>query len=126
MLIHHLSGRTSEWCLASRHYPERYAKRVQIRTDVHLHSSELLGAGKIRGPDKAPRHRNGGLRTRFIDCLGQPKVDDLCSHTASLLEAHHDVTRFDVPMNEFLLVDRSQTGGDLCRDFERQVYFKPP
>src|SRR5580693_7535845 len=27
-------------------------------------------------------------------------------------------------MNEFLLVYRSQTGSDLCRDFERQLYLK--
>src|SRR5208282_2834718 len=42
MLIHHLRGRTSEWCLPSHHHPERYSKRVQIRTDVHAKSGELL------------------------------------------------------------------------------------
>ena len=25
MLIHHFSARTSEWCLAGHHYPERYS-----------------------------------------------------------------------------------------------------
>ena len=61
-----------------------------------------------------------------MTCLGQPKVDDLCRHSASLLQAHHDVTRFDVPVNEFLFVDRCQTGGHLRRDFERQLYLEPP
>jgi hypothetical protein len=28
-------------------------------------------------------------------------------------------------MNELLLVHRSQTGGDLRRDFQRQLYLKP-
>ena len=38
MLVHHLSGRTSKWCLSSHHYPERYPKRVQIRADVHVNA----------------------------------------------------------------------------------------
>jgi hypothetical protein len=41
---------------------------------------------------------------------------------ALLLDIHHDVAWFDVSVNELLLVDRSQTGGDLRRDFERQLY----
>ena len=28
-------------------------------------------------------------------------------------------------MNQLLLVHRSQTGGDLRRDFERQLYLEP-
>ena len=32
---------------------------------------------------------------------------------------------FDVPVNELLLVHRSQTGGDLRRDFQRQLHLKP-
>jgi hypothetical protein len=54
MLIHDLSGRTSEWCLASHHHPERYSKRVQIRADVHANSRELLWAGKFGCPGKRP------------------------------------------------------------------------
>src|SRR5208337_581636 len=54
MLIHHLSGRTSEWCLASHHYPERYSKRVQIRTDVHANAPKLLGTRKLGVPTNAP------------------------------------------------------------------------
>ena len=29
-----------------------------------------------------------------------------------------------ISMNKFLLVHRSQTGGDLRRNFQRQLYFK--
>src|SRR5262245_14682260 len=54
MLIHHLSRRTSEWCLASHHCPEGYAKRVQIRADVHTNAPKLLGTRKLGGPDKCP------------------------------------------------------------------------
>src|ERR1700738_2359065 len=46
--------------------------------------------------------------------------------TVLLLDTHHDVAGFDVPVTELLLVDRSQTGGDLSRDFERQLQLKPP
>jgi hypothetical protein len=57
--------------------------------------------------------------------LGQTKVDDLCGHSASVLQAHHDVTWFDVAVNEFLLVDRGQTLGDLRRHFQRQLHLDP-
>jgi hypothetical protein len=43
-----------------------------------------------------------------------------------LLDTGNDVTRFDVPVNEFLPVDRSKTGSDLGRNFQRQLYLKPP
>jgi hypothetical protein len=42
-----------------------------------------------------------------------------------LLETHHDVAWFDVPVNELLLVHRSQAVGDLRRNFERQLYLEP-
>src|SRR4029077_11918180 len=54
--VHQLGGCASEWRLPSQHFPECRAQRVEVRADVHLHSRELLGASKIRGPDKAPRH----------------------------------------------------------------------
>ena len=41
--------------------------------------------------------------------------------SAFVLEADHDVAWFDVPMDEFLLVDGSQTGGDLRRNLEGQL-----
>ena len=44
----------------------------------------------------------------------------------SLLDIHHDVAWFDVPVNELLFVDRSQTGSDLGRDFQRHLYLQPP
>jgi len=36
----------------------------------------------------------------------------LKDYSAPLLDTHHDVAWFDVPVDEFLFVDRSQTGGD--------------
>src|SRR5271157_2323169 len=111
MLMHHLGRRASEWHLSSQHLPKRHAKRVQVRADVHADSSKLLGTGKLWCPGKAPRCRNRGLRTWFIDGLGKAEVDYFRRHRASVLQAHHDVAWFDVPMNEFLLVHCSQTGG---------------
>ena len=75
-------------------------------------------------PAKPPGRRNRSLRTCFIDRLCQAQVDDFRGHSAFLLEAHHDIARFDVPVNEALLVHRSQTGGDLRRNFQRQLYVK--
>ena len=49
----------------------------------------------------------------------------LARHRAFLLEAHHDIAWFDVPVNEALLVHRSQTGGDLRRNVQSQLYLKP-
>src|SRR5262249_7785678 len=56
----------------------------------------------------------------------QPKVDNFRDQSASVLQAHHDVAWFDVPMDEVLFVHRSQTGRDLRHDFERQLYLQPP
>jgi hypothetical protein len=36
------------------------------------------------------------------------------------------VAWFDVPVNELLLVDRSQTSSDLGRDFQSHLYLQPP
>jgi hypothetical protein len=47
------------------------------------------------------------------------------SGTASLVQAYHDVAWFDIPVNEFLFVHRRQTGSDLGRDFQRQLYLDP-
>src|SRR5262249_1729581 len=41
------------------------------------------------------------------------------------LDAHHDVAWFDVSMNKFLLVYRSQSGSDLRRDLQRQLDLEP-
>src|SRR4029077_3213213 len=77
---------------------------------------------ELRCPGKASGYRNRRLRTRFIDRLCQAQVDDFRGHSAFVLEVHHDIARFDVPVNEALLVHCSQTGGDLRRNFQRQLY----
>src|ERR1700758_312600 len=115
MLMHHLGRRTSEWHLASQHLPERYAKGVQIRTNVRTHSRELFGTGKLWGPNKNPRHRNRGFRMGFGYCLRQPEVDYLHCSSASPLQTNHNVAWLDVPVNEILFVHRGQTSSDLRR-----------
>src|SRR5580704_14589514 len=111
--------------MAGHHLPEYHAQRIKIRTDVHPDSCKLLGTGKLWCPCKAPGYRNRGLRTWFIDRLGEAEVDNLRDHRTFLLQAHHDVAWFDVPVNELLLVHRNQTGSDLRRNFQRQLYLKP-
>src|SRR5215471_3918235 len=126
MLIHHLSGRASEWCLASHHYPECYTKRVQIRADVHPDSTKLFRAGEFWCPGKASRCRNSRLRSSFGHPLGQPKVDYLRRYAASFLQANHDVAWLDVSMNQLCLVYRSQTGDYFRHNFQRQLHFDSP
>src|ERR1700726_2939872 len=123
MLIHHLGRGTSEHRLAGQHIPERRAQRVEVRTDVHTNPCKLFWAGERRRPGKSPEYRN--LSTWFIDRLGKAEVDNLRDHSAFLLKAHHNVAGFDVPVNELLLVDRSQTCGHLRRNFHGQLYGKP-
>src|ERR1700686_4820199 len=125
MLIHHLSRGASEHQMASHRLPEHHAQRIEIRTDVYTHSCELLGTGKLWCPDKARGYRNRGLRTWFIDRLCKAEVDDFRGHSGSLLQTHHDVAWFNVPVNELLFVHRCQTGGDLRRNFQRQLYLEP-
>ena len=53
--------------------PERYAKRVQIRADVHAHSGELLRLANSGVPAKTPEidRRFGWLRVGYG--LRQPR-----------------------------------------------------
>src|SRR4030095_16593597 len=104
MLAHHLSGRTLEWHLAGQHLPERHPKGVKIRTDVQLRSRELLRTGERRCPRKNPKRGNRRISGRFGFPLGQSKIDYLRSYSAALLQAHHDVAWFDVPVDKALLM----------------------
>jgi hypothetical protein len=78
--------------------------------------------------DPRPRRRHVGqfgLACRISAGFRQPKVNDFGSYIAPLLDIHHDVAWFDVPMNQLLFVDGSQTDCGLCHDFERQLCLKP-
>jgi hypothetical protein len=44
------------------------------------------------------------LKTRFSDRLRQTEIDNFWRDTAVILPVHHDVTGFDVPVNEVQLV----------------------
>ena len=118
MLRHHPGGSTPKWHLTGQHLPERNTQRVEIRTDIHLSSDNLFRTGELWCSGKGPARRDRGLSTGFIDHLGQAEIDNLGCHSALLLKAHHDIAWLDVPVNELLLVHRSQTGGDLLRNFQ--------
>ena len=61
MLMHHLAGGAPERSPARQHRPERSAEGVEIRTDIHSDSRELLRTGKVRRPDEGSRR----LKSRF-------------------------------------------------------------
>src|SRR5271165_5985121 len=107
MLMHHFTRSATEWRLARQHFPEGHAKRVEIRSDIHGHPSELLRTSKLWSSGKNPGRRNRGLRKRLVYRLRQPEIDDFRSDGTSVLQAHHDVAWFDVPMDEVLLVHRN-------------------
>src|SRR6516162_5981782 len=125
MLVHHLTRSAPEWRLASQHFPKRNTERVQIRSGVRREPGELFGASKFWCSDKTSWRRNCGLKTWFGDRLRQTEIDNFCRDTAVTLQTHHDITRFDVPVNELLFVYRNQTGGNLRRDFQRQLHLYP-
>src|SRR6516165_3182606 len=70
MLMHHLARRARERRLASQHFPEGYAKGVEVGADVNGHSRELLWTGKLRCSGKSTRRRNRGLSAGVIERLG--------------------------------------------------------
>src|SRR6516225_6649030 len=114
MLIHHLSSGTPEHHMAGHHLPEDRAQRVEVRADVHANSGELFGTSKLWRSDKTSWRRNCRLKIRFSDRLRQTQIDNFYRDTAVILQTYHDVTWFDVPVNEVLFVHRSQTGSHLC------------
>src|SRR5580693_4015415 len=105
MLMHHLTRRAQEWRLAGHHYPERYAKRVEVRADVHANSRELLRTRKLGCPDKCPRRRNPRFRSRFVQCLRQAEVDNFGRYTSFFLQPHHDVCWLDISVDKVLFVN---------------------
>ena len=96
----------------------------RIRTDIYLSSDDLFGTGELWCSGKGSARRDRGLSTGFINCLGQAEIDYLGCDSALLLKAYHNIAWLDVSMNELFLVYRSQTGGDLLRNFQGEPYFK--
>src|SRR6516164_174930 len=125
MLVHDLTRSATKWRSASQHLPKCHAQGVEIRPGVLAEPGELFGTSKLRRSDKTSWRRNCRLKIRFSDRLGQTEIDNFCRDPAVILQTHHYVTRFDVPMNEVLFVHRSQPGGHLRCNFQRQLHFDP-
>src|ERR1700676_5445446 len=56
--------------------------------------------------------------------LGEPEVNDFGCYIAPLVDTHHNVAWFDIPVNEVSLVHRSKTSGCLRHDFQRQRHLQ--
>src|SRR6516225_6799621 len=110
MLLHHFTGGAPKWSFSRHHFPKRDTKRVQIRPGVQCQPGELFGASKFCCSNETSWRRNCSLKTRFSDRLRQTEIDNFCRNYAVILQTHHDVTRFDISMNELLFVHCSQTG----------------
>jgi hypothetical protein len=73
-----------------------------------------------------PGSRDCRFRTGLADSLGQPKIDNFGRETVVALQAHHDVSRLDIPVDEFLFVNGLQPGSYLRDNFQGWVDLQPP
>jgi hypothetical protein len=54
----------------------------------------------------------------------QAEVDNFGRYTSFFLQPHHDVCRFDIPVDEVLFVNCGQTGSYLRCYFQRQLHLQ--
>jgi hypothetical protein len=87
--------------------------------DVHANAGELLRISELRCTNESFRELKSQLQQPRRARLRQTQINDFGCYSTLLLDIHHDVAWFYVPVNKFMFVDGSQTGGHLRRDFQR-------
>ena len=76
VLVHQLGGGTSERHPANQHLPKRYAKRVQVRTDVQPTPANCSGLANSGVPAKAPGDEIAASEAGSSSRLRQTEVDN--------------------------------------------------
>ena len=94
-----------------------------MSTPTPANCSGLANSGV---PAKAPGIEIAASAGRVSRGLASPRSMILAVTVLSSFDTHHDIAWFDIPVDELLLVNCSQTGGDLGRDFQRQLYLDRP
>ena len=88
-----------EWCPPSNHLEQHTPHRVDVRTPVHI----VLTKGLLRAHVRRRAHGHPGAGEFLAACdlhgAGNSKIRD-----DSLVASEQDVLRFDVAMNDALLV----------------------
>ena len=114
--------------LAREHLIQNDTERPNIRTFIDLLALRLFGAHIRRGPEdhsdprrvsgESRRHRAIGVGSFFDEGLGKAEVENYDFAVLGEL----DVGRFQISMNNSLLVRFLQCFGDLVGDFNSLVY----
>ncbi len=101
---------STEGKLAGEKFVQDNAEGEYVRPVIDLFTHRLLGGHVRRRPDR----RAGLCQVRCSLEFGKPKVHDL--HLT--LGIHHDVIRFDIPVDDSLLSSRRQAVTHLNGDIE--------
>src|SRR5271165_3219855 len=117
MLIHYLSGGTSEWRLARHHLPDDHAQRVKIRANVHTGSPDLLRAGKSGCPDERAMSNVRFAGSRRFD---QAEIDDLDREVWTARQ--HQVGWLQVSVHQPLALGERHCAGHLLDYRQRKEY----
>ena len=98
-----------KWTLAGNHLVEHHAHAEQIAATIEQFAQYLLGRHVVRRPDNLAGngHRLAGARDSKIGNL---------HHAVS---GQHDVSRFDIAMDDAFRVRKIQPPTDLPNDLDR-------
>ena len=105
--------RAVEWLLAREHLVGEHAERILVREACDLLVVALLGTHVVRSADRGPGRRQ--VLLLLLLHLGDTEV----GHDRPAVLVDHDVRRFDVPVNDMLLVSVGERAGDLREDHLR-------
>ena len=124
MLIHHLSGSAPEWRLALSPSPRASHQANTDPSGCPPHPANCSGLANSGVPANAPGDEIPASEADSSTAFARPRSIIFAVRRLPP-QAHHYIGGFDVPVNKVLFVHRSQTGGDLHRDFQRELYLQP-
>src|SRR4051812_25709441 len=118
-----LNRPTGEGQPAGKSVPKCNAERVDVGPRIDCSTRELLGTGEGGSSDKFAM-RKFHFSGRGTGRLGQSEVDHLYFHLCRrvLARRQHDVSRFQVTMNQPALGRCDQSARYLNRDLQRSFY----
>src|ERR1700740_490467 len=121
MLTNDFKGGPGKWKLSRQSFPKGYSQTVDVRAYIHLASRALLWTREKSGPGERSGQRKTGFRVQTRSPgrrLSYNKIDHFNADGAIIIEAEHNIPRFDISMNDLLLVSCLQSRRDLVGNFE--------
>ncbi|MEN9470067.1 MAG: hypothetical protein RL630_1800 [Verrucomicrobiota bacterium] len=122
MGCHYFSdGFSTKWSLESEGLIKDTTQGIKIRAPIERVAAELLGRHhKNRTNDRTGLvHR---LKGGFCHCSGLAEIEQLDAIAAGGLRLQHDVSGFDVPVDDILFVSGSQTEQALCGKLTKGLF----